>query len=419
MSEKSGRSEEKTDIFGNKYTEHYDADGKSVGRSEERSGIFGTYTQHYDRDGKKAGTSEERTSVFGDYTQHYDADGKRGGTSRYTSDIFGQRYTQHYDQADSKSGTSERRSSLAGSYTQHYGRGGLPKDHREATAWDDLSSSDSGGSPNTSSGGSGILWLLGLALVAGVIWLVGSSPQRRPTTDQASPSSIWPSVSTERSGFDPKRHTVIAAFQSPDGHEFVLVPIAIASSADYVPLAQEVENRIGERLKPEDFVPGISADRFNRQSHRIVGAIATSIMNRTKNFEAYRQGKHVGRFTIRKLSVMFIGACIKVVGSGVASGFTPTHDTIAISGNRSRQALTAGAREFTPAELKELRSQYGTAHDPESFSYWVLGSLDINGNGRPDILAVRTIGEVADLYVLRQRGAEFLQICLIPGWAGS
>lgn len=124
---KSGSSEERTDIFGNKYIQHYDEYGNKAGTSEKKTGIFGdTYTQHYDKDGNKAGTSEQRTGIFGDsYTQHYDKYGSKSGTSEQRTGIFGDTYTQHYDKYGSKSGTSETRTGIFGdTYTQHYGSSG-------------------------------------------------------------------------------------------------------------------------------------------------------------------------------------------------------------------------------------------------------------------------------------------------------
>lgn len=124
---KSGSSEEKTDLFGNKYIQHYDEYGNKAGTSEKKTGIFGdTYTQHYDKYGNKAGTSEQKTGIFGDtYTQHYDKDYNKSGTSEQKTGIFGDTYTQHYDKYGSKSGTSETRTGIFGdTYTQHYGSSG-------------------------------------------------------------------------------------------------------------------------------------------------------------------------------------------------------------------------------------------------------------------------------------------------------
>jgi hypothetical protein len=50
MSDKKGWSEEKTDILGHKYAQHYDEHGDKTGWSEGRTGILGgKRTQDYDR----------------------------------------------------------------------------------------------------------------------------------------------------------------------------------------------------------------------------------------------------------------------------------------------------------------------------------------------------------------------------------
>jgi hypothetical protein len=94
---KSGRSEERTNIFGEKYVVHYDASGHKVGESQERSSIFGDYTEHRDASGHKIGESQERSSIFGDYTEHRDASRHKVGESQERSSIFGN-YTEHEGQ---------------------------------------------------------------------------------------------------------------------------------------------------------------------------------------------------------------------------------------------------------------------------------------------------------------------------------
>jgi hypothetical protein len=124
VSDKKGRSEERTDWFGDKYTQHYDKDGNKVGRSEERSDWFGDkYTQHYNKDGNKVGRSEERNDMLGDdYVQHYDEDGDKAGRSSDKTDWFGDHFEQHYNQSGEKVGHSDRRTDWFGdAYTQHYG----------------------------------------------------------------------------------------------------------------------------------------------------------------------------------------------------------------------------------------------------------------------------------------------------------
>lgn len=124
MADKKGRSEERTDFFGNKYTQHYDEHGNKAGRSEERTGFLGgKYVQHYDQSGAKAGRSEDRAGFLGNtYTQHYDQSGGKTGRSEIRSRLLGDTYTQHHDQAGSKTGWSERKSGFFGKrFTQHYG----------------------------------------------------------------------------------------------------------------------------------------------------------------------------------------------------------------------------------------------------------------------------------------------------------
>jgi len=91
------KSEEKEDIWGNKYTQHYDSDGHKSGTSEEKEDIWSNkYEQHRDSDYKKAGTSEKKEDIWGnEYTQHYDSDGHKSGTSEEKEDIWGNNYTKH------------------------------------------------------------------------------------------------------------------------------------------------------------------------------------------------------------------------------------------------------------------------------------------------------------------------------------
>ncbi len=123
MSKEKGHSEEKTDNWGRKYTQHYDEDGKESGRSEEKTDNWGRkYAQHYDEDGKESGRSEEETDNWGrKYAQHYDEDGKESGRSEKKTDNWGHRYTQHYDDDGKESGRSEKKTDNWGKkYTQEY-----------------------------------------------------------------------------------------------------------------------------------------------------------------------------------------------------------------------------------------------------------------------------------------------------------
>lgn len=128
MSEKSGRSEEKTDWLGNKYTQHYDADGNKCGWSEEKVDIWSggdKYTQHHDEDNNKSGWSEDKEGILGSkYTQNHDEEGSKSGWSEEKTSLLGSEYTQHHDQDDNKHGWSEEKTRLFGNkYTQHYDTG--------------------------------------------------------------------------------------------------------------------------------------------------------------------------------------------------------------------------------------------------------------------------------------------------------
>src|SRR3972149_4938829 len=111
MSEKSGRAEEKTDWLGNKYTQHYDADGNKCGWSEEKVGIWSggdKYTQHHDEGNNKSGWSEEKEDILGNkYTQNHDEGNNKSGWSEEKTGLLGSEYTQHHVQDDNKHGWSD------------------------------------------------------------------------------------------------------------------------------------------------------------------------------------------------------------------------------------------------------------------------------------------------------------------------
>lgn len=91
------KSEEKTDIWGDKYTVHYDDDGNKIGESREKTDIWGdSYTEHTDTTGHKTGVSVDKTDIWGDhYVQHTDAAGNKTAESRNKTDIWGDRYIEH------------------------------------------------------------------------------------------------------------------------------------------------------------------------------------------------------------------------------------------------------------------------------------------------------------------------------------
>jgi len=67
-----GKSIERKDFFGNKYTEDIDDDGNKIGESREREDFFGNkYIEHVNNHGDKIGESREREGFFGNkYTEH-------------------------------------------------------------------------------------------------------------------------------------------------------------------------------------------------------------------------------------------------------------------------------------------------------------------------------------------------------------
>jgi hypothetical protein len=110
------RSENKSDFWGNNYTQHYDDNGNESGTSESKTTFFGDrYTQYYDNNGNDKGTSESKTTFFGDrYTQHYNSNGDDVGTSESKKDFWGNSYVQHYNGKGEESGTSVRQKDFWG-----------------------------------------------------------------------------------------------------------------------------------------------------------------------------------------------------------------------------------------------------------------------------------------------------------------
>ena len=100
MAQGTGRSEERTDFLGNKYTIHYDGDGNEIGRSEHRdAALFDVeHIQHYDSHGNEIGRSEYRdaTLFYGEHIQHYDSDLKKTGRSEHRdATLFDGEHIQH------------------------------------------------------------------------------------------------------------------------------------------------------------------------------------------------------------------------------------------------------------------------------------------------------------------------------------
>ncbi|HEX8353056.1 MAG TPA: SH3 domain-containing protein [Pyrinomonadaceae bacterium] len=158
MSDKSGRSEEKEDFWGNKYTQHYDGDGNETGWSEQKEDFWGKkYTQTYDEDNKKAGWAEDKEDFWGNrYEQQYNEENDETGWSENKEAFWGNRYEQHYSEDNDKAGWSERKEGFWGNrYTQHYDGGAGGGSSTYDTAAGSSTSSSYGGSPGSSVTGGG------------------------------------------------------------------------------------------------------------------------------------------------------------------------------------------------------------------------------------------------------------------------
>ncbi len=92
-----GYSEEKTGLFGDKYTEHRNADYEVEGRSEEKTDLFADkYIEHRNAEHEVIGRSEEKTGLFGDkYIEHRNAEHEVDGRSEEKTGLFGDKYTEH------------------------------------------------------------------------------------------------------------------------------------------------------------------------------------------------------------------------------------------------------------------------------------------------------------------------------------
>jgi len=134
MGKKRGRSEKKTDWFGNTHIQHYDSKGNKTGRSERKTDWLGRkYTQHYDSKGDKTGRSEKKEDWLGNkYTQKYNAKGEKSGRSEKKEGWVGNKYVQHYDASGNKTDRSEKKEDwLGNSYVERYTdkpSGGRPQD---------------------------------------------------------------------------------------------------------------------------------------------------------------------------------------------------------------------------------------------------------------------------------------------------
>lgn len=118
----SGRSEEREDVFGRQYTQHYDDEYNQTGSTETRQDVFGRdYRQNISPEGDYTGHSEQREDIFGNpYTQRFNEQGDQVGHSEEREDVFGRKYVQHFDEEDNPVGRSEERENIFGQkYTKH------------------------------------------------------------------------------------------------------------------------------------------------------------------------------------------------------------------------------------------------------------------------------------------------------------
>ncbi len=192
-----GRSEEKEDWLGNKYTEHYDDDGNKTGESRDKEDWLGNkYTEHTDSSGDKVGESRDREDWLGNkYTEHTDSSGDKVGESRDREDWLGNKYTEHTDSSGDKTGESrDREDWLGNKYVEHSGsghrgsRGRSDDDDRPSGSAGGRSSSSGGGGYSSSSSndsGSVLTGLIIFFILAG-LWLssrqTNDAPEKIATT---------------------------------------------------------------------------------------------------------------------------------------------------------------------------------------------------------------------------------------------
>jgi len=104
----SGTSHARQGLFGDRYVEHLDDDGRKIGESRLKTGFLGTeYVEHTDAQGKVVGESEVRTGFLGDsYVAHLDRDGQAAGESREVQGLFGDSRIEHIDRDGAVTGHS-------------------------------------------------------------------------------------------------------------------------------------------------------------------------------------------------------------------------------------------------------------------------------------------------------------------------
>jgi len=192
-----GKSIEKTDIFGRKYTAHYDDSGKKTGESWTKSDIFGKeYVRHEDAQGHKTGESRTKSDIFGvSYVEHKSSDASILGESRTKSDIFGREYVEHRDANWTPVGESRKKRDIFDRpYTEHQGRvpyqadrpsesrAGAGSSDESATSASSFSSSSAYAQDSTSTGTfrdssgeswSGFLWLAAIGIAVAFVLSLG------------------------------------------------------------------------------------------------------------------------------------------------------------------------------------------------------------------------------------------------------
>lgn len=94
-----GKSEEKTDFWGNKYTQHYDDDGNESGRTTNETDFWGNnYEKHVDNNGNETGRTTNETDFWGNnYEKHVDNEGNEIGRTTEETDFWGNNYEKHVD----------------------------------------------------------------------------------------------------------------------------------------------------------------------------------------------------------------------------------------------------------------------------------------------------------------------------------
>ncbi|MEO8153291.1 MAG: hypothetical protein ABI605_09505 [Rhizobacter sp.] len=119
------KSMQRQSLLGSKYFEHFNDEGKKVGESRERAGVFGKYIEHCDATGKKVGESRERAGLFGRFVEHTDATGRKTGKSVKRRSLFGD-YTEHRDTSGQVVGKSKPVHNITGLGLKHTGAGWFP-----------------------------------------------------------------------------------------------------------------------------------------------------------------------------------------------------------------------------------------------------------------------------------------------------